>query len=315
MISIKSIFQYPKRFCHNYSNVTDFLSASLIICICLIVLLPKVHESFKSDTEKHAHNSQFSNEHDHDHEIPIGEIIICSGFFLFYCIGLYLNGPFILRQPKTRSPVKRRDSTICCSSTRCPTSPLPNGSQADTIARAIAPDLSIGYLPNMMETTSLITARNPDDDCVLLLNRHHNHHMHTRHHEHKSPDQPNPANTKYGSTSSKRDGNQETNSMIEGLSKPSSEMFQGEINITLLPRHGDGTKRLDWPRSIKVTLLCVILAGLMIALDMQLQGILEAIKVFRAAATGALLYSAFFLILPKDSAGCNSCEEDDCEDD
>lgn len=305
----KSISYYPKLFCHIHSNVIGFLSASLIICICFIALLPRVHESFKSDAEKQVHDFVSPYESEHNHQTPIGEIIICSGFLLFYCIGLYLDGS--LRDAESRWLDTRRDSTICCSSTRCPTSKLPNGSHMDSTI-AIAQEVTFSQL-SIMETTSLITAKNPEDDCVLLLNRHHNHHMHTRHHEHKSPRQSKSI-LKYGSTSWKLDDNQDTKSIVEGPTKHSPEIPQRYIDITLLPPHEDDrydTKYMDWPRYIKITLLCLILAGLMIALDLQLQGLLEAIKVFRAAATGALLYSAFFLILPKERAGCNFCEDDD----
>lgn len=298
-----------KRFLYKYSSIVDFISASIIICLCLIILLPQVHESFKqqhSDShpstnltvEAHIHQRA----HNHSHNFPTGEAIVCAGFFVFYCIGLGLckspsGGE---NQPLVRCNfTERKVSTVCCSSKRCPSS---------------RPDLTKSEAQDETDQaeTSLLCKNNKQtsqgDDCVLLLNRHHNHHTHTSHHEHFQP-QSNNKHSDYGST----DKNNASPITIHEETIDECTIIQDinieEIRMASMSTDGDYAtdSGLKWPLSARMTLLALLLALTLIVFDVYVNGLMQMMKVFKAASTGALLYVAFFLVLPKDQAGCNSC--------
>lgn len=325
-----SLLNYSKRFIHNYSNLVNFISASLILCICLIVLLPKVHESFQTTATEFHHD--FNDElpqpgiisnglvdiinttspvglsadlappaildinpsasqdgghqhHHHNHTLPIGEIIICIGFFVFYCIGLSLSDK---SKATERDPLVERSrgpSTICCSSVRCPSGKrkLSTGMTTDVYKQA---ELSKSKSNEELHMSN----DNQDASCVLLLNRHHNHHTHS----HLQP----PAVALVNG----------------GKKKPihygSTTQFVEEIRISRISDDIDEAK-LSWPLATRVTLFGLLLAGGLILFDMNIHGLMETIKVFRAVATGALLYIAFFLVLPKNPVGCRSCTEEE----
>lgn len=304
-------------FCHRYSHITDYLCGSVVICICIILLMPKVHDSFHVNSQKkHSHldlqlepKDKSIRNHYHQHEFPIGEVIISVGFLVFYCIGVFLNKTIRPQVEDPLSKVPRKISTTCCSSTRCPATQSTSWTDSPRKPNEFLVSATIHALPKQ-ETSSLIT-KGLDEDCVLLLNRHHNHHMHTKHHSHTVKNHTYPS-VGYGSTSSKDERGSAVEETHGDTIKISENVYSGEINISLLSEDSNNShacmdSNLSWPRSIKVTILCIILASILIALDLNLQGLMEAIKVFRAAATGALLYLAFFLILPNDAAGCNSC--------
>lgn len=359
-----------ERFLYNYSHLIDFLSASLIIVLCLIILLPKVHDSFQttsSDEDNltkvihnhqvddsnnltkisgnivisstaaetttttsvlnspqisivpHSENNHDHHGHHHNHKLPLGEVLICIGFFVFYIIGLGMGSIESRKQPTEPSMLgERKISTVCCSSTRCP------ASQRDTLeSECVAKSKSH---EEMLEGAHLFNDVDQEEQCVLLLNRHHNHHTHSKHHNHQpSFNIPNGSKAKkhadYGSTS--RIDNKAKYEIIssiddsfdtdEAVKKPST-VYVEEIRITRVSSNidsddEDGIK--NRPPSIKVTIFGLILIALLILFDLDIHGLIESVKVFRAAATGALLYMAFFLILPREPAGCNSCSKEE----
>lgn len=65
-----------------------------------------------------------------------------------------------------------------------------------------------------------------------------------------------------------------------------------------------------WPPSIKVGLFAIIFALSLVLFDFKIYGFMDALQIFRAASVGALLYIAFFLVLPKNPAGCGSCSKE-----
>lgn len=324
-----SLLNYSKRFLHNYSNLVNFISASLILCICLIVLLPKVHESFQATATEHHHDhavelpqpgtisdglvdiinttsplglsadlappaildsnpsaSQDGGHHHHNHTLPIGEVIICIGFFVFYCIGLSLSEKSDATERDPLVERSRGSSTICCSSTRCPSGKrkLSTGMTTSVYKQA---ELSKSKSNEELHMSN----DNQDTSCVLLLNRHHNHHTHS----HLQP----PAATLANGTNKK-----------PLIHYGSTSQFVEEIRISRVLDDFDDAK-LSWPLATRVTLFGLLLAGGLILFDMNIHGLMETIKVFRAVATGALLYIAFFLVLPKNSVGCRSCTEEE----
>lgn len=399
-----------KRFLHNHSHLVDFLSASLIICLCLIVLLPKVHESFQGHQYQPSNSNQLPqpgaqesgpsitgggggevnsssigelpaisstlatttigtisispnlngdnvviqedtepiappdsdpghhHQHNHSHKIPIGEVLICVGFFVFYCLGLGITR----LNAKEREPLmmaERKISTVCCSSTRCPSSQNQEIIVCNGVIGVTGANLVLGTTTTMnqmarsrsqhgteIESEQLLLEhernQQEEDDCVLLLNRHHNHHTHVRHHEHPPPSnlKKRPIINDYGSTSrvngliSDPDPMGQIQDNISDNSKRPrpNTMHVEEISITREIRNADADDiYLSWPLSIKVTIFSLLIAAFLVIFDLNIHGLMQSIKVFRAAATGALLYLAFFIILPKDSAGCNSCTEEE----
>lgn len=328
-----SLVNCSKRFINNYTNLVNYISASLIICICLIVLLPKVHDSFLQSETQHQHNhahdlpqpeiisngsiaesidaempiDEFSanlappsipddnnslpsasndannnQHHHHNHTLPIGEIIICLGFFTFYCIGLSLSGK---SDAKERDPLmdrSRGSSTICCSSTRCP-----SGKRKLSAGLSANVNMQSDFAKSKSNEELHMSSEQQDDNCVLLLNKHHNHHTHS-HLQPPTVNLPNDRKKHYGSTSH----------------------FVEEIRISRVSNDFDEAQ-LSWPLATRVTLFGLLLAGALILFDMNIHGLMETVKVFRAVATGALLYIAFFLVLPKNPVGCNSCTEEE----
>lgn len=216
-----------KTFLYRHSNIVDFLNASLIIVLCLLILLPKVHESFLITSSNDHDFTNFAQQlkladllkptndaHNHNHHyhmLPVGEIIICTGFFVFYCMGLYLSGSAKQSDQNERQPLL-------------------------LAKRKVSPY----YVEEITITRRPIEAR---------------------------------------------DGS--------GNQADSDTFF--EQSATLV-----------WPSSIRVTTFALIVAAVLIVFDVNVHGLMEAIKVFRAAATGALLYVAFFLVLPK-GPGCKVC--------
>lgn len=356
-----------KRFLHNYSHVIDFLSASLIIVLCLIILLPKVHDSFlttSSDEDNltkvihnhqvgdnnnltgisdiivtssttttttsvlntpqisiisHSDNNHDHHGHHHNHKLPLGEVLICVGFFVFYIIGLGMGSVESRKQPTEPLMLgERKISTVCCSSTRCPASQR-DAIESESVIKSKSHE-------EMLEGAHLFTDADQEEQCVLLLNRHHNHHTHSKHHNHQpSFNNANGSKSKkyadYGSTS--RMDNKTKYEMIssiddsfdtdETIKKPST-VYVEEIRITRVSSNFDSDdedETRNWPPSIKVTICGLILIAVLILFDLDIHGLIESVKVFRAAATGALLYMAFFLILPREPAGCNSCSKEE----
>lgn len=338
---MSSLVKNFKRFLHNQAKYVDFLSASLIISICFIVLLPKVHESFRQPHE-HDHEDDHSNDdltlqlpngptipgqpqpdpihiphahHHHNHSLPIGEVLICAGFFVFYCIGLCLKSQAL--RTEGRGPMllaERKVSTVCCPSTRCPSG---QREVLDQAGDADVSDPKCRSQEEMLEGAHLFTNQE-EDDCVFALNRHHSHHTHSHHHEHSTGHQvpvKKPTNSDYGSIP--KNGNKAPEQLVaaDNTTKPST-IYVEEIRIrrSIVDSDDDGDDAsgpANWPLSIRVTLFGLLLAALLVVFDMKSQGIVETVKVFRAAATGALLYLAFFVVLPKDSAGCNSCTREE----
>lgn len=362
-----SISNYLKKFLHNYSQLVDFISASLITALCLIVLLPKVHDSFttiiqnendlyevnhsqdsnliteisaidvedisanltKNDPEisfkvpsvisQDDHDATHGHHHHHNHELPLGEVLICIGFFIFYVIGLGMGK--IKSTKQSNEPLMmggRKISTVCCSSTRCP------ASQRNNCENAADSAIKSKSHEEMLEGAHLFNDANQEEQCVLLLNRHHNHHTHSKHHNHQTimshPDSGvSRRRVDYGSTS--RIDNKMNYEIISGLDysfddeiqKPST-VYVEEIKITRASSSCDSDDEdgnRNWPISIKITIFGLSLIALLSFLDVDIHGLVETIKVFRAVGTGALLYIAFFLILPRGPAGCNSCSEEE----
>lgn len=406
-----------KDFLYKHAFIVDFLCASVIICLCLIVLLPKVHDSFALDQGNstsiidtnnytnvdqilHINGNELNNEqiinqtatsitfnqheqpnntdqhnhdhhHHHHHAFPIGELIVSAGFIFFYIIGESIEKPRFIGQDgrlqiSTSYSVhgftnrSRRNSTICCPSTRCPSSQhqANNTTTANvmtSIKRNKVADTSSylsqaneSNLQESEETTALLADHQEGTEgCVLLFNRHHNHHTHNSHHEHNHklsksnsilPNSPASQCGQYGSTTSRQATNQTSSSAHKtsiatneqtphmNISKDNVHQHHNqrlsnpdEISIALLPRTDmddyspSNCFYTGWPRSIKVFILSLVFAVLLLSLEIQLDGLIQAVKVFRAAATGALLYIAFFLILPRDPPGCKSCNEEEIQ--
>lgn len=84
-----------------------------------------------------------------------------------------------------------------------------------------------------------------------------------------------------------------------------SRVYIQEIKANPMPED-----TFTWPLSIKVGLFAIILAVSLVLFDLKIYGLMDALQVFRAAAVGALLYIAFFLVLPKNPAGCGSCSKE-----
>ena len=380
---------------NEHCYIVDFLSASIIICLCLIILLPRVHDSFlpsddgahidhdnqiqqqqqeKLDENVTNHNqplgvqsivngtnqpdlinlpdqqtvdqidasiedSQPDNGHHHHHEhFPAGELLICIGFFVFYCTGLGLARPQVNpneEETNLARSLKRTTSTVCCSSTRCP----PSVHQA-AVARGL--DTNVGQEVADRERMemfnelavlspadeSLVQQQQLDTDCVMLLNRHHQHHTHASHRGHQVavPQTGNIVKNKrqnYGSTQSnsyikqnhvKADTTDTYNGQAEAtdISHVSPDrnatIIVDEIRITSGPVDED---KVGWPHSLRMLIFSLILAFILIFFEINVQGMIRAVKVFRATSTGALLYVAFFIMLPRRPAGCNSCKEEE----
>lgn len=161
-----------------------------------------------------------------------------------------------------------------------------------------------------LETTHLFDEKEPDDNCVMLLNKHHNHHTHSRHHDHQTHDKGSVPAKKRSDYGAIRDASNVDPDVLGPYGK-SSAVYVEEIRITGNRSVGDNENMacLSWPLSAKVTLFGLILAGALTLFDIQ--GLLQTLKVFRAASTGVLLYVAFFLVMPKSSAGCKSCQEEE----
>lgn len=331
--------------------MVDFLSASLIIILCLVILLPKVHDSFQSGSNNdnnlpHAHNLHQQDDlleisttsmadnlttysdtdvwannetlhhdhaHHHQHSLPLGEVIICVGFFIFYILGMGLS-----KAKESQSvPLlmgERKISTVCCSSTRCP------ASQREALDSTGESDSKNKSHEEMLEGAHLFKDTQ-DESCVLLLNRHHRHHTHNKHHEHQSNNKSRrTTNSNYGSTSTIRVNKPKTiqdvvDSEDENKKNKSSVIYVEEIKVTRLPVTSEGVvvddEDLNWPLSIKVTISCLIIAAVLILFDADVHGFVEAMNIFRAATTGAILYMAFFLILPRKSPGCRPCSKEE----
>lgn len=351
---------------NNHSYAVDFLSASLIICICLIVLLPKVHESFSSTTDgedqanqvtqhqeqqqnvlesspksgllasiygqqyNHSANSivlsqqevshdildQDTEHHDHHHKFPTGEFLICVGFFVFYSTGLALTKPRI----GIERFLPRRQSAVCCSSIRCPSSQQPQvGASTTTMISETVNNIEINRLNEQASILAETDKALGQPDCVLLLNRHHNHHTHNRHHEHQQTNKN--KRVDYGATqrsivsapSLVRDAlyidyDEQDNNNEQEQRLADTTIVVDEIRITSIPCEKD---YLNWPLSIKMLIFSLILASFLIFFDVNVLGIVKTIKVFRAASTGALLYIAFFMMLPMRPVGCDSCKQEE----
>lgn len=405
---------YLKAFLNGHSNLVDFLSSSLIICLCFIVLLPRVHDSFLMNGDvlveelkiQHIETTtsstltnpsdqngsqiiatetslgqpdehQHQHQHHHSHRFPTGEVLICAGFFIFYCIGLKLNETLPVDDAgETRSLLSKRAaaSTVCCSSTRCPSSqPEPSssdsGNNGNSHSHPSATTTTTSAPTATADTTvanALAPSRNHptlETDCLLLLNRHHQHHTHARHHEHSTTNvasngktinttagsniptkqeasatrgnkaQANKPRSNYGSVSNNNNINNTTNVLsLDGKNltpqppvaaaasaamATTTTILVDEIQITSPPvttanKEANG---LRWPRSLKMLLVSLFLASMIILFDMNILGLLKTLRVFRAASTGALLYIAFFIMLPRHSAGCNSCNDEEEEHD
>lgn len=227
---MSSLSNNLKTFLYKHSQVVDFLCASLIIILCLIVLLPKVHESFQiTSSNSHVESYNVTPElnlddahegghHHHNHKLPIGEIIICVGFFVFYCLSIGFTSAPATGERQPLLLAKRKVTPYYVEEIRITRRPI----DADEAC-------SIGC----------------DEDLRLYRQA-------------------------------------EANSLI-------------------------------WPLSAKMSLFGILLAATLIVFDVNIHGLMETIKVFRAAATGALLYVAFFLVLPK-GPGCKVCTKDDSED-
>lgn len=269
-----------KRYFNIYSTYIDFLSASLIISLCIAVLLPKVHDSFgpKQLAFPQARASlatlerQAADQTDHDeHRLPIGEILVCVGFLVFYCLGLGVSKEQASRSRESAPMLVGRDSTtptVCCPSTRCPTLPAKEPSAAPESARG----------------SDKLHVEESDESCLMLLNRHHNHHVHAHHHDHGQA------------------------GASESPLRRQKRHYGTEQQVDT--DSGELESHTGWPTSAKVTLFALIFAGLLIVLDLHMHGMVQAIKVFRAGATGALLYVALYLVLPRNSAGCRTCTEE-----
>lgn len=321
MTPSKSLLHYPKVLCRTHSYIAEFLGASIVICLCLMILMPQVHDSFSEHDSSDVDDSDdfqvkvpdIEPQHHHSHSFPTGEVIICAGFLLFYCIGLGLDKTHITPVGNQIVQAKRRDSTICCSSTRCPASQPTTRDSQESIVKIPGTEIIIGNKPTDIETAEcaiLINDRNVDDDCVLLLNRHHNHHMHTKHHDHNLHQNGSRQTLGYGSTSARRDSGLAQEIQDDDASKLTGSLRTEEISINLLePR--DRNRDPGWSRPMKMTLFCLIVAAILIVLDLNIRVTMESMKVIKAATTGALLYLAFFLIFPKDEAGCNSCTNEE----
>lgn len=316
-----------------------------------MVLLPKVHESFRIQDvhlDTHSNDAQQDqeplqephNHHRHHHSLPLGEVIICVGFFVFYSLGLCVSsrqyredGQSI--QPGQKAPVSsltgasRKVSTVCCSSTPCPTSRLVK-SQESTKCRSSETNVVANESVRLIDGEPLDgDDYDPDANCVMLLNRHHIHHTHSRHHSHSAPivqqQHQNVASRKragYGSTlvhnvtpdlvrQSSGCGETTRPNNSNTTTKSGPIIYVDEISITRFANDYEDLDNLQWPLSMKVTIFALVLAVCLILFDLNINGVQECVKVFRAAATGALLYIAFFLVLPRHQAGCNSCSEEE----
>lgn len=363
-----------KSFVNRHSNLVDFLSSSIVICLCFTVLLPRVHESFAPKTihsheptveeatgehtigsenvtpnelddaqttatshggpiiEDEVHNH---GHHHHNHTFPTGEVLICVGFFVFYCIGLKLNRPVGSMEEQFLVAKKRSVSaTVCCSSTRCPSSqPIagPSTTTNEGNQRRQQQLLDTNSIEKQLVTRRQSTSEN---ECLLLLNRHHQHHTHNRHHEHTTTAPTNyqseatnqrvsfvdddgrrklaaSKRSDYGTASSNNSDNDE---LRREIPNQETTIVVDEIRITSPPPMIQGSRNFKnqcWPHSIKMLFVSLILAASLIMFDMNILGLLRTLRVFRAASTGALLYIAFFIMLPRQSAGCNSCQDEE----
>lgn len=314
-----------KRLLHKHANTIDFLSASIVIVICLVVLLPKVHDSFL-DEDQIPHDHLDDHLHDHHHAFPTGEVLVCLGFFFFYCLGALLSSGGGRGDESLVRLIKKNNnktSTICCSSTRCPSSlPVPSssngggggGAQSDLHQSLLVNkkhlDIQTEAAKRTDEQISLMdNSLGPDSDCLLLLNRHHNHHTHHKHHKHDATSdnihQTNNKSNNYGSLNGRDLKHSDTG--------PSTTIIVDEILITTMNNSYDKNEH-TWPLSIRMLIFSLILGAFLIFFQMNVIGLIKSMKVFRAASTGALLYIAFFLMLPSRPVGCNSCSEEEEEE-
>lgn len=288
-----------KGYFNSHSTYIDFLSASLIISLCIIVLLPKVHESFQADYGSRIEralttsaNQERTNENlrafldeqtvernqDDHHQPPIGEILVCIGFLVFYCLGLCLTKDH--QECSSLAIEASTAPTVCCPSTRCPTLPAtqqtaPGQPSSDAIGSA-----------------EVANSDQAEESCLMLLNRHHNHHVHASHHYH---------GRHYHGQGAPRYASIQQKSSYGTVQPPTYQSHSVTAEL-----YDDST----WPMTTKVTAFSLVFAGLLILLDLHMQGVMQALKVFRAGATGALLYVAFYLVLPRNSAGCRTCTEE-----
>lgn len=303
--------KWCKRFLNLNSQYVDFISASFIIAICLVVLLPKVHDSFRSETS-HFDNGHLSysqglrlsakervaDKADEDHRLPIGEIIICLGFFVFYCLDIGLSRDAVNSEDLPILNEQGRVPVVCCPSTRCPTS-----------QRELPIDLDEQETKSIRSTItspddSHSIGEKDDDGCLMLLNRHHNHHVHSHHHDHNqhvvSKSSNKSRKTGYGSL------NETDNSGVDPQKVSLATSLSGDDYDV----EKDCDPRFVWPTSVRLTLFALIMAAILILFDLNVRGFIHAMQVFRAAATGALLYIALYLILPRTHTSCRYCTEE-----
>lgn len=311
-----------KRFVHRHLNVFNFLTASIIICICLIVLLPAAHLPLDASSptahghDEHSHSQNDHNDdqnqhhhHHHHHGIPTGEVLVCAGFFVFHSIGLLVGG----RKMDEREPLliaERKASTVCCSSTRCPSSREPIPEMLMRAGCSTGSGVAANSHEQILDGAHMIYSTGAEDDCVLLLNQHHQHHTHNTHHEHvpTTPTisaHPRAGQSNYGSMAPDlvRNALNAHTDLIDG--ERHSRIYVEEIKAG--PARDD---ILRWPLSIQVGLFAILFAVALVLFDLKIYGLMDALQVFRSASVGALLYIAFFLVLPKNSAGCGSCSKE-----
>lgn len=358
-----ALFNGLKRYLYKHSNIVDLMLASLIICLCLIVLMPKVHDSFKSNsrngdqpapgkqpsvglaarnqtvdatkttttTIRLADSDEHEHEHEHQHSLPVGEIIICLGFFLFYCVGLGISDG--KKDPLAQAALKhggpsRKVSTKCCPTTGCSASSQPAANQTiSSVGSGHSRELGGAIRGRRRDdpaevSTLLLTGANADDSgeadsCVLFLNAHHVHHTHDSHshparHQHATNKPANGTNNKkYGATATRAQF--VADNQARPKLAPSADQVE-EIQITrvgLVQSDPNFTGQLTWPRSVKVAALGVTLALILILFDFKVEGFMEMKKAFLAASTGALLYLALFLVMPRGPPGCHSCNDEE----
>lgn len=363
-----------KNFLNDHCYIVDFISASITICLCLIILLPRVHESFLPDEHqdaivadeqpvapstiagvdllnaqaslnatnsgaidqtdqeqeglevKEADDGHHGHRHHHNHSFPAGEMLICIGFFVFYCAGLGIARPQVTGVDQDLYLARRRKQSIsCCTSSRCP---APNEDlvviQADALSQkpiVVRPD----ELTTILSPDESLLQQQAENDCLMLLNRHHQHHTHSKHHEHppaatsqasdSKGSQVRQRKTDYGSTQAPANSSRVTY-MDEHMQDEAIKVTPREHNNTIVMDEiritsGPEIRKDQWPHSLKLLSFTIILALVLIFFDMNVMGMIRAVKVFRATSTGALLYIAFFIMLPQKPASCSSCEEEE----
>lgn len=368
-----------KAFLNEHCHVVDFLSASITICLCLTILLPRVHESFLQPAEDHhgsatkpgasqtdptdgpagallptaqlqlllppppppppppnqtvlvgaqdAAHQNYGHQHNHNHHFPAGELLICIGFFVFYCTGLGLARPRTADYDLYLARLRKQSTTSCCTSSRCPAPNIGDAvSQGDSVSQLPQPDQD--ELAAILPPDANMLQQQVENDCLMLLNRHHQHHTHSKYHEHSNA----PANLANNHSTNNNNnnftkhrrrpnyGSTQPPVLSEGANyhdltqddkitvapKPNTTIVVDEIRIT----SGPDPRNDQWPHSLRLLLFTIILALILIFFDMNVLGI-RAVKVFRATSTGALLYVAFFIMLPQKSANCSSCREEE----